>query len=246
MTFWVKNPEETLAILKFIIKKGAKSPRFFARNVLIEKNTANYSKRLIDVENLYNKYSKKFDISNSNSLEYFEKIFDSKFQMLYFLVRKLKPKIVVETGVAAGESSGFILKAMDANQEGKLYSIDLPFQWYIYGKTHTLHLDSLPAGKLPGYLIPKKLRRRWILIIGNTYNKLPVLLKKLDTIEIFFHDSEHTEKTMTFEYQNSWSYIKKGGILISDDIDYTKAFTEFTKLIKCKALRFKALGIIKK
>ncbi len=242
--FWAKNPNEIPVVLKFILEKVFKSPKFFIRNILLEKQTIHFSKRLIRVENLYNKYSQKFDISNSHSLEYFEKIFNSKFQILYFLIRKLKPKIVVETGVAAGESTGYILKALHDNGKGVLYSIDLPFQWYVYGKNHTLHLDSLPAGKIPGYLIPEKLKKRWVLIIGNTYNKLPKLLKKLGTINIFFHDSEHTQKTMMFEYDTSWPYIKNGGFLISDDVDYTKAFASFSKKIKGKILRFKDLGII--
>ena len=40
------------------------------------------------------------------------------YTLLYFLVRKFKPKIVVETGVAAGWSSLAILRALANNFEG--------------------------------------------------------------------------------------------------------------------------------
>jgi hypothetical protein len=46
--------------------------------------------------------------------------------IVYVCVRILKPDIMVETGVASGSSSAYILHAMDLNRKGFLYSIDLP------------------------------------------------------------------------------------------------------------------------
>jgi hypothetical protein len=43
---------------------------------------------------------------------------------LYALCRLIRPRIVVETGVAAGVSSAFILKALNDNSYGILHSID--------------------------------------------------------------------------------------------------------------------------
>jgi len=48
--------------------------------------------------------------------------------LLYAMVRALKPEVVVETGVANGVSSSFILKALDRNSRGRLYSIDLHYR----------------------------------------------------------------------------------------------------------------------
>jgi predicted O-methyltransferase YrrM len=50
-------------------------------------------------------------------------------EIFYILMRKIKPKIVVETGVSFGVTSSFILQAMENNGYGTLYSIDLPFQF---------------------------------------------------------------------------------------------------------------------
>lgn len=243
--FWVKNPGETPAILSFIFEKITASPHFLSRNVLTEK----YAKRLEDslqaTARLYLQLNKDFNLDNPKSYKKFDSILSNKFQLLYFLIRKTKPSVIVETGVAAGESTSYILQALNDNNSGKLYSIDLPFQWYIYGD-HKLHLDSLPPGKMPGYLIPHQLKARWNLILGNTYNKLPDLIKKLVEIDIFFHDSEHSDITMMFEYNQSWPYIKQGGLLLSDDISYTKAFGRFTKIKKVKKIIFKDLGVIQK
>ena len=47
--------------------------------------------------------------------------------LLYFFVRYYKPKVILETGVAAGFSSLAILKALKKNKYGKLYSSDFPY-----------------------------------------------------------------------------------------------------------------------
>src|SRR6266704_1016430 len=45
---------------------------------------------------------------------------------LYAVLRKVQPKIAVETGVANGFSTAFSLLALQANGEGHLHSIDFP------------------------------------------------------------------------------------------------------------------------
>lgn len=241
--FWIRNPQETIAILSFIIEKIIAFPRFLSRNVLLEKHHQEFENFLTQTAKLYKKYGKNFNPKSPSAYKKLDKILPDKAQLLYFLVRKLKPSIVVETGVAVGKSSGYILQAMNDNKYGTLYSVDLPFQWYIYGN-HKLHLDSLPAGKMSGYLIPEELRKRWKFILGNTCDKLSSLLRRLGRIDIFFHDSEHTDKTMLFEFNQSWPYIQQGGLLLSDDISYTKAFDDFAKLKTGKKLVFKDLGIL--
>ena len=132
---------------------------------------------------------------------------------LYVLVRSLKPDIFVETGVSGGESSTFILQAMEDNKKGKLYSVDFPQAIVEKGLT-----TISPEGKSSGWLIPDYLKHRWELTLGKSEDVLPPLLEKLGKIDIFFHDSLHTYDHMLFEYNTCWDYINDGGILISDDI----------------------------
>jgi len=65
-------------------------------------------------------------------------------RFLYKLVRTLHPKIVVETGVANGISSSFILKALSENSSGRLYSIDLHYREGV----------AVPPGRKLGWVIP--------------------------------------------------------------------------------------------
>jgi hypothetical protein len=84
---------------------------------------------------------------------------------LYCIVRAVQPDTFVETGVASGVSSAFILKAMHDNQKGRLYSIDIPNVPDQDGIIPSGLNWALPEGVEPGFAIPLSLRDRWELII---------------------------------------------------------------------------------
>ena len=48
---------------------------------------------------------------------------------------------------------------------------------------------------------------------------------------------------MTFEYNTAWPYLNRGGWLLSDDVDFTNAFSRFTKKHKLLNIEFKKLGV---
>jgi len=124
----------------------------------------------------------------------------------YSLVRLLKPKLVVETGVGAGVSSWTILSAMEENRTGNLISIDLP----------TPNTRLLPD---VGYLVPKELRHRWDFQRGPSKTLLPQILDQVIEIDMFQHDSRHSYSNQLYEYHTAWPFIRSGGILISDDVN---------------------------
>ena len=137
-------------------------------------------------------------------------------RMCYALVRAVQPTTVLETGVAFGVTSAFILKALEINQKGTLHSVDLP-----------------PLGRnaddFVGILIPARLRHRWELHRGATRRVLPQVLPTLGPVEIFVHDSLHTYSTMIFEFRAVSRHFAQGGILVSDDIQDNAAFHEWVE-----------------
>lgn len=138
----------------------------------------------------------------------------------YALIRKFNPEIIVETGTSMGWSTFMILNALKREKEGHLYSFDLNDS------------ESVKKDGGVGYLVPDDLKKHWTLKIGDTKKQLKPLLEKLGQIDMFIHDSEHSYETMMFEYSLAWKFLKKNGILCSDDINHSKAFDEFTTIHK--------------
>jgi len=157
-------------------------------------------------------------------------------EFLYVIVRVLKAEIVVETGVAAGISSAFMLQALQDNTRGTLCSIDFP--------NYALMDSSLiPEGKEPGFAIPLRLKERWNLRLGKSKDLLPSLLAELGRIDIFLHDSEHTYDNMMFEYTTAWDYLPKGGLLLSHDISWNNAFADFARKVRRKPTEIYFTGV---
>jgi len=155
---------------------------------------------------------------------------------IYCLVRAVKPDAMVETGVAHGYSSWIILNAMHKNGKGKLYSVDLPNndtnKAYNFNKT-------TPQ---TGWLVPDKLKANWELHLGDANELLPQLNNKLKQIDIFFHDSDHSYEHMQFEFKTMFPAVRKGGVIISDDVHKNTSFEEFTKQHQLRALQFNKGG----
>ncbi len=135
-------------------------------------------------------------------------------ELCYLISRYLQPDCVVETGVAHGVTSTYILQALADNGRGKLHSIDLP------PLTMEAHVGSL---------IPVSLRHRWRLSIGSARKVLPDVLRAVSPIDLFVHDSLHAYSHMKWEFETALRSLRPGGVLISDDIEGNRAFEEITR-----------------
>jgi predicted O-methyltransferase YrrM len=147
-------------------------------------------------------------------------------EMVYCLVRSLKPDVFLETGVHHGLSSAYILQGLADNGGGRLVSIDfrLPRRQLPDGVSY-----DWPPGRGSGWIIPERLRGGWTLVEGRSVEKLRPVLSDLDRVDVFLHDSEHTYENMMFEFRSVWPHLTKGGILLSDDILLTDAFLDFAR-----------------
>jgi predicted O-methyltransferase YrrM len=148
--------------------------------------------------------------------------------LLYVLIRRTGPDNVVETGVAQGVSTAFILRALEDNHAGSLVSIDLP-NFSSEGYRYRFDPDFLDQTYVKpdlgvGWLAPASLRHRWTLKLGSSEDELPRLgnLK----IDLFLHDSEHSYENMMQEYHWALNHLRPGGILASDDVSFNTAFVD--------------------
>ncbi len=179
---------------------------------------------------------------------------DFDFFALYLITRAVKPEVVVETGVASGRSSTAILLALEKNNLGKLYSIDLPQHYSSAApETYTTHEGNtelkgfVPEGRAPGWLVPDHLRQRWQLILGDSKVELPKLLSHLDKLDIFYHDSDHSYEAMMLEFSTVWPKISTGGFLLSDDIGWNKSWSDFINKVGAEEVNgYRNFGLARK
>jgi hypothetical protein len=138
---------------------------------------------------------------------------------VWCLVRHLKPIKVVETGVGRGFTSRMILDALERNGQGHLWSIDLPPV-----QAPELHAQI-------GSAVDPELRGRWTYLRGTSRQRLPKLLRVLGEIDLFVHDSRHTEQNVRFELDRAWVALRPGGAVVVDDIDMNWGFHSFQQTV---------------
>jgi predicted O-methyltransferase YrrM len=162
-------------------------------------------------------------------------LYAKKILLQFAAVRAFQPNIVVETGVANGVSSAYLLLALQANDRGTLYSIGLNEPQY------------LPSGKSLGWVIPKELQSRWKLIVGDSRTILPRLLDEIDSADIFIHDSLHTYEHMLWEFRVAYPHLRPGGLLFSDDAQWNSAFPDFAlEIASPRAKILRGVGFLQK
>jgi hypothetical protein len=133
---------------------------------------------------------------------------------IWCLTNHLKPKVVVETGVAHGVTSRFILEALAKHSDGHLWSIDLPPM-----EKHWQEQVGMAVGDHHA--------DRWSYIKGPSRLRLPKLLSQIGRIDLFIHDSLHSTRNVRFEMDRAWAALKPGGALVVDDIDANWGFRSF-------------------
>jgi predicted O-methyltransferase YrrM len=158
-----------------------------------------------------------------------------KVLIQYAAVRASRPETIVETGVASGVSSAYLLLALERNQKGTLHSIENGDPSYC------------PTGRAPGWIVPDRLRLRWQLHIGDAVSVLPKLFEKLGEVDMFIHDSLHTYEHMKFELELAYPHTRKGGLLLADDALWNSAFVEVAQAVSSPASRIiRGVGMMKK
>ena len=130
-------------------------------------------------------------------------------QLLFLLVRASRPNVVVETGIANGRSSAIILAAMDLNGAGTLHSIDIN--------------DDV------GEFVPHR-HPRWVKhITDGSPVALEVILQGAGPLDMFIHDSDHSYRNQSAEYEIAARHGSSRFILASDDVNWSYAFLDHCK-----------------
>lgn len=162
-------------------------------------------------------------------------LYAKKVLIQYVVTRAMMPEVVVETGVANGVSTAYLLLALKRNGKGVLHSIEIGDSEY------------LPEGRSLGWFVPAWLRQPWQMHIGDSKAVLPELLHKLGAIDLFIHDSLHTHEHMTFELRAAYPHLRLGGVLLVDDALWNPAFSEFARELEAQVAGvIRGVGVLRK
>jgi predicted O-methyltransferase YrrM len=138
---------------------------------------------------------------------------------IWCLAGHLRVSRVVETGVAHGVTSQFLLESIIRNGGGHLWSIDLPPQ-----TVRDVH-DQI------GLAVGQEVQAHWTYLRGSSRRHLLPLLQRIGPIDLFVHDSLHSEYNMLYELRTAWPHVRPGGAIVVDDIDNNRAFEDFSRTI---------------
>jgi len=162
-------------------------------------------------------------------------LFAKKILNQYAAVRALRPDCIVETGVANGVSSSYLLLALQKNKRGHLHSIGLGDRAFLL------------VGRDLGWLVPEWLRATWQVHLGDARDILPRLLNRLGKIGVFIHDSLHTYDHMMWEFETAYPHLLSGGLLISDDASWNNSFYDFARNISASEVKIlRGVGFLQK
>ena len=118
--------------------------------------------------------------------------------ILYEEIKRLKPKVVVETGTHRGKTSLYMLCAIAENGEGHLYTAD-PFEWGAYGnfaKFMDLH-PYVTYFQIPGKELPPHIQGKIDFMFIDGFHEKHEVLAEIDALfplladnaVVYFHDT---------------------------------------------------------
>ena len=133
--------------------------------------------------------------------------------LIYYLAEYTQAQNVLETGVAYGWSSLAVLLSLK-QRNGKLYSSDMPY----LGKDND---------KFVGCVVLENLKSNWKLFRFADKESLPKIFKEQNSFDFIHYDSDKSYNGRLWAYPILWGKVRKGGVLMSDDIGDNAAFMDY-------------------
>lgn len=150
------------------------------------------------------------------------------YGLVYFLTRRLRPRTVVETGVAAGFSSQAFLRALALNGDGgQLWSSDFPY------------FRLANPEQYVGLLVDGELRSAWHLYLRGDRANLRRILAEVDHIDLFHYDSDKSYRGRAFALARVQPRLDARSHVVFDDIDDN---THFRDLVERTGAPYRVFG----
>ena len=82
----------------------------------------------------------------------------------------------------------------------------------------------IPEGKSSGWMVPDAYRDRFEVWTGDAKALLPKMVDKVDSIDFFYHDCNHTYDHMMFEFHEAKRKLEPGGLIVATTCPGTRRF----------------------
>ena len=167
---------------------------------------------------------------------------------LHAIARLLKPRHILEVGVASGVSTAYLLRALELNGQGVLHSIDRPSRpRRDRGRRPSSSPSwSLPPGRAPGWAVPKELKARWDLRVGDKADLVPLVAEELPQVDMFLYDVPHDDAKTLEEFRALRPRLGEGGTAIVDHGphgDRCAALASWGRAVHTRLWRRRGLGL---
>ena len=134
-------------------------------------------------------------------------------QLLYRIVRYYRPETIIELGTSFGITSAYLAAG---NKNGKVYTIE----------------GSAAIAGIAEKTFNRTGLKNIELITGDFNNILPVVLKKLNTIDLAFIDGNHLKQSTLDYFVQLMNCSTPSTILIFDDIHWSAEMEDVWSVVK--------------
>ena len=215
-----------LVILKKIIKRFEKNDGTLAIEWAKSQTNLNIDQLMKKIDSgLFSETKKECKILKHDAEKILSNINENfsggaAYELLYFLTKTRKPKIIVETGVAAGWSSLAFLRASRDNKNVKIFSSDFPL---FRNKNPEKNIGILTKNE-PNLEILN-------LFIEGDEKNLKFISQKLQDkkIDLFHYDSDKSYSGRNLSLKILEQHFSKNTIIIFDDINNNFHFRDYVE-----------------
>jgi len=136
--------------------------------------------------------------------------------LLYEIALESKPDNILELGVGTkGQSTQIFLSALEENENGRLFSIDINVRRSIYER------------------IEDRFGKYWTMIIGDSHSQIVYNQVKDIKFDLIFIDGDHSYEGVKKDFEMYVPLLKDGGLLLMHDtINAHEGVKDFWKEIK--------------
>lgn len=150
--------------------------------------------------------------------------------MLYSLVMKLKPRVILELGTGRGYGAFSMAKGLvDSGGDGQLITVDRtpsdrPMEWpYVSHQEESITIESSLDVFWQQHL-STELRDRIEFRQGDTARVHSLLSDHAGEIDLVFIDSDHTYNGVALDFLSTHSIAAKNAVFVFDDYSTTSGY----------------------